>query len=131
MKRLVALVLGSLIALATAGSAGAITPKLPVSTSLTTGPSSVSWPGSREFEYRVDMTAGPDGSHFIFTVPQPAWGFSGVQGSPFSYFPQPTLDGPGRIKPSLAIVADPLPWGCWRGAFSGTQSWYEIFPIPA
>ena len=61
----------------------------------------------------------------IFTVPAPSWGFRGVYGSPFSYG-QPSLDGPGELKPSLSIVADPVPWACWRGAFAGGQNWYEV-----
>ncbi len=110
---------------ATSSHASAITPHLPVAKTLTTVPSSVSWPDSRDFTYRVEMTAGPIGAHFIFTVPAPSWGFRGVYGSPFS-FGQPSLDGPGELKPSLSIVADPVPWACWRGAFAGGQNWYEV-----
>ena len=129
MNRLLTIGLSTLAALvvmaATSSHASAFTPHLPVSTALTTVPSSVSWPGSRDFEFRVEMTAGPVGAHFIFTVPAPSWGFSGVYGSPFSYG-QPSLDGPGELKPSLSIVADPVPWACWRGAFAGGQNWYEV-----
>lgn len=121
----------SLVVLAAAaGPASAITPKLPVSKTLTTVPASVSWPDSRDFSYRLDLTAGLGGSHFIFTVPMPVFTFPGVTGSPFSYFDQPTLDGPGKIKPAFAIVSDPVPWACWRGAFSGNQSWYEVTVDP-
>jgi hypothetical protein len=127
MRRFLAVVLGlTLAALGLAGPASAFTPKLPVSKALTTVPASVSWPDSRNFSYRLDVTAGPDGSHFVFTVPMPVFTFPGVSGSPFSYSAQPTLDGPGTIKPIFALVSDPVPWACWRGAFTGNQSWYEV-----
>lgn len=60
----------------------------------------------------------------------PVFTFPGVSGSPFSYFAQPTLDGPGKIKLAFSIVSDPVPWACWRGAFSGNQSWYEVILDP-
>lgn len=126
MRRICAGILGVVIGcVAFCGSALAITTKLPVETSLSTVPSSVSWPDSRDFEYRVDATAGPDGAEFLFTVPAPAWGFTGVYGTPFAYG-RPRLDGSGSLKPDFAVVADPVPWGCWRGGFRGTQSWYRV-----
>lgn len=108
-----------------AGPAAAWNALLPVSSSLEAVPSSISFPDSPDFQYRVHLTAGPDGSHFVFTAPQPRWGFAGMQGSPFSIKP-PTLDGPGTLGPSMQLVSDPVPWACWRGAYAGNQSWYEL-----
>lgn len=126
MGRVLAGILGVAFACLTfCGSASALTAKLPVETSLSTVPASVSWPGSPDFEYRVDLTAGPGGAEFIFTVPAPSWGFTGVYGTPFSYG-QPKLDGPGTLEPDFAVVADPAPWACWRGGFSGSQFWYRV-----
>ena len=130
MKRLPTIALSTAAALvvmaSTSGHASAITPHLPVSTSLTTVPDKISWPNSRDFEYRVEMQAGVNGAHFIFTVPAPPWGFKGIYGSPFSFYAEPRLEGPGEIKPSLSIVADPAVFSCWRGSFAGSQFWYEV-----
>ena len=130
MKRLPTIALSTVAALvvmaSASGHASAITPHLPASTSLTTVPDKISWPNSRDFEYRVEMQAGVNGAHFIFTVPAPPWGFKGIYGSPFSFYAEPRLEGPGEIKPSLSIVADPAVFSCWRGSFAGSQFWYEV-----
>ena len=126
MERLCSVALGLIVASAVAaGPAFAITPKLPLVNELSASPSSLSWPSSRSFEYRVRVVSGSLGSDFVFTSPLPSWGVKGVKGSPYS-FGSARLDGPGSLIPFLSVSEDPAPWSCWRGDSALSQDWFRL-----
>jgi len=98
---------------------------LPVESSLTTEPAAVTWPSSSDFQYRLSVRSGPEGADFRFHFPVRPWGPADVSGTPFTSG-KVTLEGPGDLKLESALVADPSPISCYRGAFGSSLNFYRL-----
>lgn len=97
---------------------------LPAEASLSaSGP--VSWPDQKDFDYLLEVKAGPEGADFNFEFPYPGWGLEGVSGT-FLSVGQASLDGPGKLTTVSTLVADPMPTACWRGGFGSTFNTYNL-----